>query len=129
MSQEKGNSHLEMGKSFHRQGNHGEMAYAATIATTLREELGSSRRMIKTVMRWSGASERTVKLWLAGQVGPSARHLVALVRNSEDVFQAFLLLSQRRSDFSTSDRTRKRLLIIARLTQEMLDDRRPYATL
>jgi hypothetical protein len=129
MSQEKGNSHLEMGKSFHPQGNHGEMAYAATIATTLREELGSSRRMIKTVMRWSGASERTVSFGLLGRSGQVPVTWSRWFATRKTFFRPSILLSQRRSDFSTSDRTQKRLLIIARLTQEMLDERRPYATL
>src|SRR6185295_6651492 len=111
MTREKGSPLLEMGKFLHRQEHYEANDYAATIATALREELGSTRRMIKTVMCWSGASERTVKLWLAGQVGPSARHLVALARNSDDVFQAFLLLSQRGGDPSASDKVRKRLLI------------------
>jgi hypothetical protein len=121
MSQEKGNPFLEMGRFMHPRTDGHPNAYAVTIAAALREELGSTRRMIKTAMRWSGASERTVKLWLAGQVGPSGRHLIGLVRNSDDVFHAVLLLSQRQAGFSPSDKARKRLLIIARLTQKLLD--------
>jgi hypothetical protein len=121
MSQEKGNAFLEMGKSVHPGAEAETNTYAATIAAALREELGSTRRMIKTAMRWTGASERTVKLWLAGQVGPSGPHLLGLARNSDDVFRAFLSLSQRGGAYSESDKLRSGLLIIARLTQELLD--------
>ena len=34
-------------------------------------------------MRWTGASERTVKNWFAGTSGPSGEHLVAIVRHSD----------------------------------------------
>jgi hypothetical protein len=121
MSQQKGNSFLEMGRLVHPRAVPDANTYAGTIAAALREELGSTRRMIKTAMRWTGASEKTVKLWLAGQVGPSGPHLVGLARNSDDIFQAFLLLSQRGGAYSESDKLRNGLLIIARLTQELLD--------
>lgn len=43
-------------------------------------------------MRWTGASERTVKYWLAGERGPSGDHLIALARHSDAVlFMLFAL--------------------------------------
>ena len=58
--------------------SHSEVHYATAIAAALREDLGSTHQATKTVMRWTGASERTVKNWLAAKSGPSGEHLVAL---------------------------------------------------
>ena len=68
--------------------------YALVIAGALHDQLGDSHR-IKTVARWTGASERTVKNWLAGSSGPSGEHLIALARNSDEVFDAILILTGR----------------------------------
>jgi hypothetical protein len=65
------------------------------IETALREELGESHRSIKTVMHWTGASERTVKNWFAGSSGPNGAHLVSIVRHSDGVFTAVMLLAGR----------------------------------
>lgn len=92
----------KMGKSFpddsDRQAD--EADYALTIAAALRQELGNSHQGIKTVMRWSGAEERTVKNWFAGTCGPNGRNLIALVRHSEIVLNAFLLLSDRQGSMT-----------------------------
>ena len=58
----------------------------------LREEPGDTHRAIKRAMRWTGASERTVKYWFAGERGPRGDHLIALVRNSD---AALLVLAGR----------------------------------
>lgn len=70
--------------------------YARTIALALRTELGDTHRAIKTLMRWTGASERTAKNWLTGACGPKGEHLVALTRNSTAVLEVFLLMADRR---------------------------------
>jgi hypothetical protein len=70
-------------------------AYPAAIAHALQRQLGGSRQAVKTVMRWTGAGERTVKNWFAGDNGPSGRHLTALARHSDEVLAAFLALSGR----------------------------------
>ena len=70
--------------------------YAATIARALREEFGRAPSAIKTVMRWTGASERTVKNWFAGSNGPTGGHLVALLRHSDIVFDALVNVAGRR---------------------------------
>ena len=57
--------------------------YRTAIAAALRDELGLTHRAVKTAMRWTGASERTVKYWIAGERGPSGEHLIALARNSD----------------------------------------------
>src|SRR5262245_52159260 len=69
--------------------------YAAVIADALRAELGDTHRSVKIIMRWTGANERTVKNWLVGASGPSGVHLVALVRHSDLVLEAFLRLAGR----------------------------------
>lgn len=65
-------------------------AYPELIAGALRSELGNSHRAAKTVMRWTGASERTVKHWLAGRHGPGGEYLVVLMSESDAVFDAIL---------------------------------------
>jgi hypothetical protein len=75
--------------------SHSEIDYPTAIAAALREDLGHTHRATKTVMRWTGASERTVKNWFAARSGPSGEHLVALIRHSDAVFEALLLLAGR----------------------------------
>lgn len=62
-----------------------------------RLRLRGSNRAIKTVMRWTGASERTVKGWLSGTSGPSGEHLIALLRNSDTLLERVLRLAGRGS--------------------------------
>src|ERR1700730_1316398 len=69
--------------------------YASLIAEILRTELGNSHQAHKTLMRWTGANERTAKNWLSGSNGPSGEHLLRLMRNSDRVFECVLKLSHR----------------------------------
>ena len=46
-------------------------------------------------MRWTGASERTVKNWLAGERGPCGEHLLDLIRHSDKVLEVVLQLTGR----------------------------------
>jgi len=69
--------------------------YRNAMAMALHEELGSTSRAIKMAMRWTGASERTVKYWLAGERGPSGDHLIALARHSDAVLFMLLALAGR----------------------------------
>jgi hypothetical protein len=68
--------------------------YAVAIREALRH------KAIKTVMRWTGASERTAKNWLAGTVGPSGEHLILLAQNSDRVLLTFLQLAGRRDNLA-----------------------------
>lgn len=77
------------------QAGKGKVSYPAAIAAALRAELGDSYRAVKTVMRWTGASERTVKNWLAGRRGPRGEHLLALIRHSNVVLEIVLQLAGR----------------------------------
>lgn len=72
--------------------------YRTAIAAALRDELGLTHRAVKTAMRWTGASERTVKYWIAGERGPSGEHLIALARNKDIVFHMVLLLADRHDE-------------------------------
>jgi hypothetical protein len=87
----------KMGKTFPDTASRAlpEQHYAEAIAAALTNELGESRRAIKTVMRWTGANERTVKNWFAGTSGPSGQHLIAVVRHSDAVFEAVMALAGR----------------------------------
>ncbi len=87
----------KMGKTFpdDDEGKVDRLKYQMAIAAALKRELGGSHRVIKIVMRWTGVSERTAKNWLAGSHGPAGEHLVELIRNSNQVLAAVLVLSGR----------------------------------
>jgi hypothetical protein len=72
-----------------------EAKYAVVVAMALRQNLGHSHQAVKTVVRWTGASDRTVKNGFAATSGPSGEYLVALTRNSDEVFQALLMMAGR----------------------------------
>lgn len=94
----------EMGTIVHLTAVPGE--YREAIAAALVAELGQTHRAIKTAMRWTGASERTVKYWLSAERGPSGEHLIALARHSDAVFITLLVMSgriQRESDIVEPD--------------------------
>jgi hypothetical protein len=74
-----------------------EREFRQGIAVALKRELGSTHQGIKTIMRWTGASERTVKHWFAGTHAPNGYHLTVLARHSDSVLQFFLLAAERRS--------------------------------
>ena len=69
--------------------------FTAVIAETLRETYGRSGRSIKTVMAYTGAGERAVKNWFGGKNGPNGENLVELVRHSDEVLEALLLMAGR----------------------------------
>ena len=69
--------------------------FAAVIAETLHGENGGTRMSVKTVMAFTGVGERTVKNWFAGKNGPNGKNLVELVRHSDEVLEALLLMAGR----------------------------------
>lgn len=85
------------GKKLHRgqQGPGKDEEFRQAVAKALKSELGTTHQAIKTVMRWTGASERTVKHWFAGSHGPSGHHLVAIARHSDAVLMCFLTAAGR----------------------------------
>ena len=85
---------------FPKKGNHfpsgvGGATYPAAIAAALGAELGNSHQAAKTIMRWTGANERTVKNWLAGRRGPRGEHLLLLIRHSDSALETTLQLAGR----------------------------------
>ena len=91
-------SFAKTGKVFHQGRNASAVLrgqYALVVAGALRDELRETHHAIKTIVKWTGANERTVKNWLAGTSGPSGEHLIALVRNSDEIFETLLLLTGR----------------------------------
>lgn len=69
--------------------------FAAVIAEALQTAFGGTRMSVKTVMAYTGAGERTVKNWFEGKNGPNGENLVRLVRHSDEVLEAFLLMAGR----------------------------------
>lgn len=87
------------GKKLHRslQKKGANERFEIAIGMALKSELGSTHQAVKTVMNWTGASERTVKHWLAGTYGPRGPHLIALARHSDGVMMYFLTAAGRSS--------------------------------
>lgn len=94
--------------------------YAARIGAALRDELGDTRRATKTLMQWTGANERTVKNWLAGSSGPSGSHLVDVMRHSNGVFAAVLVMSGREQSLAVQKLMGARDLLVTML--ELITD-------
>lgn len=87
------------GKAFPRSSGRLEISdgydFKTVISETLREAFGRSGRSIKTVMAYTGAGERTVKNWFEGKNAPNGENLVTLVRHSDEVLEALLLMAGR----------------------------------
>jgi hypothetical protein len=101
-----------------------DVAYAIAISTALRKELGTTHQAIKSAMRWTGASERTVKYWFAGSRGPSGHHLIALAGCSDAILELFL----RRAGRQTHEGARRlvdvheKLKTAVELIQSIIDE-------
>ena len=65
-------------------------SFAKLVSTALRASLRGQASSIKTVARWTGANERTVKNWFAGDRAPTGDHFLRLAANSPGVLAAFL---------------------------------------
>lgn len=70
-----------------------DSAFAAHIKAALRDELGANRRATKTVMRWTGACDKTARNWLGGKASLSGLHLVHLATSSPSVMAVLLNLT------------------------------------
>jgi hypothetical protein len=93
--------------------------FASEVAAALNNELGQTRAHIKLVAAWTGANERTVKNWFAGNYGPSGDHLVTLIRYSDTVLSAVLSMSNRQNLLKTSksNEIERRLIELTSLVQ------------
>ncbi len=65
------------------------------IGAALRRELGSAGGAAKTIMKWTGASDRSARNWLNGLGGPTGWHLILLARESSEVMGAVLAMANR----------------------------------
>lgn len=72
-----------------------EVEYLNEIRAALRKELGGKGGAVKTIMSWTGASDRTARNWMTGAGGPNGYHLVCLARHSNAVLSAMLVMSGR----------------------------------
>lgn len=68
----------------------GPLSFANLVSTALRTSLRGQSSSIKTVAQWTGANERTVKNWFAGDRAPTGDHFLGLAANSPAVLAAFL---------------------------------------
>lgn len=93
----KGEDLPEKGEKLHsgRMGREQVREFAQAVARALKEELARGA-LIKTIMSWTGAGERTVKGWLAGSNAPQGIHLDGLFRSSEAVYRLMMLRAGRR---------------------------------
>ena len=66
---------------------------AEFIGTALRDELGGSRRAAKTIIAWTGVSDRTARAWLNGHTSPSSLHLLAMAAHCKPVMATMLRLT------------------------------------
>ncbi len=102
-----------------------ELTFVRVIAHTLRRTFGGTRTSIKTVMAFTSAGERTVKNWFEGKNGPNGDNLIELIRHSDEVLEAVLLMAGR------EDILQGKLLVDARdeLVEmiEIIDRLRPEA--
>lgn len=71
--------------------------FAKAVGAALQRELGASHRAAKTVMAWTGVSDRTARLWLHGSTSPSGLHLVVLVAHCPAVLATVLRLAGHRN--------------------------------
>lgn len=96
------------GKSFHREceGRVSASEYRRAISSALSQELGGAGQAAKATMRWTGASERTVKNWISGSYAPTAEYLIELMRHSDTVLAVVLELAGR-NEAMTSERLRR----------------------
>ncbi|MDR7145159.1 hypothetical protein [Rhizobium sp. BE258] len=67
------------------------------LSQALHEQLGEGTSAAKTIMRWTGVSNRAARYWLAGERCPSGCELILLARHSDCVLQAILELAGRPS--------------------------------
>lgn len=70
-----------------------DVEFAGAIGDALQSELGGSHRAAKTVMAWTGVSNRTARAWLNGQTCPSGLHLLVLAGHCRAVMGMVLNLT------------------------------------
>lgn len=69
---------------------------ARVVADALHREFGGTHAAIKLVGSLTQANERAVKNWFLGKNGPDGPHIVRLMRHSNEVLEAILILAGRK---------------------------------
>jgi hypothetical protein len=69
--------------------------FARVIADALHRDFGDTHAAVKIVVGLTNANERAVKNWFDAKNGPTGEHLVDLVRISDEVLHAVLILAGR----------------------------------
>lgn len=72
-----------------------DRAFLMLVSAALRHDLGGSAQASKSIMRWTGASERSARNWLLGDKAPNGRHLVILARYSPSIWQLVLTMAEK----------------------------------
>ena len=78
-----------------------EPEFAHALAHALRVELRIMKAPAKVIGRWTGASNRAIRNWLAGTAVPSGFHLVRLMRYSDLVMMTVMAAARR--DYHAAD--------------------------
>ena len=73
----------------------GAGGFALTIADALRREFGGTTAAVKMVVALTGANGRAVRNWFAAKNGPSGENLIDLMRHSDEVLEAVLIMAGR----------------------------------
>lgn len=60
--------------------------YTAEVSGILRRLFGNTRHAAKRLARMTGANDRAVRNWMDGANGPHGKHLIQLMRESDEVF-------------------------------------------
>jgi hypothetical protein len=69
--------------------------FPQVIADALHRDFGETHAAVKIVVRLTRANERAVKNWFTAKNGPTGKRLVDLIRISDEVLEAVLIMSGR----------------------------------
>ncbi|MEK6255855.1 MAG: hypothetical protein N2C13_00880 [Chloroflexota bacterium] len=69
--------------------------FVTEISDALHRAFGGSGKSIKTIMKYTGAGERTVKNWFEAKNGPNGKNLIKLAQHSDEVLETILMLAGR----------------------------------
>lgn len=72
-----------------------DRCFAQVIADALHRDFGETHAAVKIVAARTKANERAVKNWFMAKNGPTGQYLVELIRISDEVLEAVLLMCGR----------------------------------
>lgn len=67
--------------------------FKSVMTKTLRNVFGGNNDAVKSLMRITGVGERTARNWLEGKNAPNGENLIELAHHSDEVLEAFLLMT------------------------------------